>query len=94
MPFVSRDSFHQLNSNNWEPAELHNPINENEPLLRGSLFRSLFEAVNSNVKDIHLLKYLKQAMYLKKKKVVSLNRYIYQELSIIMNLNKPGVRKN
>jgi len=50
MPFVSRDSFHQLNSNNWKPAELHNPINENEPLLRGSLFRSLFAAVNSNVK--------------------------------------------
>ena len=50
MPFVSRDSFHQLNSNNWKPAELQNPINENEPLLRGSLFRSLFAAVNSNVK--------------------------------------------
>ena len=50
MPFVSRDSFHQLNSNNWKPAELHNPINENEPLLRGSLFRPLFAAVNSNVK--------------------------------------------
>jgi hypothetical protein len=87
--------FHQLNSNNWKPAELQNPINENEPLLRGSLFRSLFAAVNSNVKKgQHLLKYLKQAMYLKKKKVASLNRYIYQELSIIMNLNKPGVRKN
>jgi phenylalanyl-tRNA synthetase beta chain len=50
MPFVSRDSFYQLNSNNWKPAELQNPINENEPLLRGSLFRSLFAAVNSNVK--------------------------------------------
>ena len=50
MPFVSRDSFHQLNSNGWQPAELQNPINENEPLLRGSLFRSLFAAVNSNVK--------------------------------------------
>jgi phenylalanyl-tRNA synthetase beta chain len=50
MPFVSRDSFHKLNSNNWKPAELQNPINENEPLLRGSLFRSLFAAVNSNVK--------------------------------------------
>ena len=53
MPFVSRDSFHKLNSNNWKPAELHNPINENEPLLRGSLFRSLFAAVNSNVKKGH-----------------------------------------
>jgi phenylalanyl-tRNA synthetase beta chain len=53
MPFVSRDSFHQLNSNNWKPAELQNPINENEPLLRGSLFRSLFAAVNSNVKKGH-----------------------------------------
>jgi len=50
MPFVSRDSFHQLNSNHWKPAELQNPINENEPLLRGSLFRSIFAAVNSNVK--------------------------------------------
>jgi len=53
MPFVSRESFHQLNSNNWTPAELQNPINENEPLLRGSLFRSLFAAVNSNVKKGH-----------------------------------------
>ena len=53
MPFVSRDSFYQLNSNNWKPAELKNPINENEPLLRGSLFRSLFAAVNSNVKKGH-----------------------------------------
>jgi len=53
MPFVSRDSFHQLNSNDWKPAELQNPINENEPLLRGSLFRSLFVAVNSNIKKGH-----------------------------------------
>ena len=53
MPFVSRDSFHQLNSNNCKPAELQNPINENEPLLRGNLFRSLFAAVNSNVKKGH-----------------------------------------
>jgi len=50
MPFVSRESFHQLNSNGWKSAELQNPINENEPLLRGSLFRSLFAAVNSNIK--------------------------------------------
>ncbi len=34
-------------------AEVQNPINENEPLLRGSLFRSLFAAVNSNVKKGH-----------------------------------------
>ncbi|MDA8613461.1 phenylalanine--tRNA ligase subunit beta [Gammaproteobacteria bacterium] len=54
MPFVSRSSFHQLNSNGWQPAELQNPINENEPLLRGSLFRSLFAAVNSNIKKGHI----------------------------------------
>jgi len=54
MPFVSRSSFHQLNSNGWQPAELQNPINENEPLLRGSLFRSLFVAVNSNIKKGHI----------------------------------------
>ena len=53
MPFVTRDSFHQLNSNDWKPAELQNPINEKEPLLRGSLFRSLFAAVNSNIKKGH-----------------------------------------
>ena len=50
MPFVSKESFQQLNSNDWTAAELHNPINENEPLLRGSLFRALFFAVNANVK--------------------------------------------
>jgi len=54
IPFVSRDSFHLLNSNGWQPAELQNPINENEPLLRGSLFRSLFAAVNSNIKKGHM----------------------------------------
>jgi len=54
MPFVSRDSFHQLNSDGCKPAELQNPINENEPLLRGSLFRSLFSAVNSNIKKGHM----------------------------------------
>jgi len=54
MPFVSRESFHQLNSNGWKSAELQNPINENEPLLRGSLFRSLFAAVNSNIKKGHM----------------------------------------
>ncbi|MDC1013938.1 phenylalanine--tRNA ligase subunit beta [Gammaproteobacteria bacterium] len=54
IPFVSRDSFHLLNSNGWQPAELQNPINEKEPLLRGSLFRSLFAAVNSNIKKGHM----------------------------------------
>ncbi len=50
MPFVSRESFQQLNSNDSTAAELQNPINENEPLLRGNLFRPLFAALNSNVK--------------------------------------------
>tara|TARA_B110000003_G_scaffold184704_1_gene183608 strand:+ start:1 stop:1011 length:1011 start_codon:yes stop_codon:yes gene_type:complete len=50
MPFVSTETFHALNSNDWSPAELLNPINENEPLMRGSLFGSLFSAVNLNVK--------------------------------------------
>jgi len=50
MPFVSKESFQKLNSQDWAAAELHNPINENEPCLRGSLFRSLFSAVNNNVK--------------------------------------------
>ena len=53
MPFVSRESFQQLNSDDWTAAELQNPINENEPLLRGSLFKSLFSAVNNNVKKGH-----------------------------------------
>ncbi|MDA9274282.1 phenylalanine--tRNA ligase subunit beta, partial [Gammaproteobacteria bacterium] len=50
MPFVSTETFHTLNSNEWIPAELSNPINENEPLMRGSLFGSLFSAINLNVK--------------------------------------------
>jgi phenylalanyl-tRNA synthetase beta chain len=50
MPFVSHESFEKFNSNSWVPAELQNPINENESILRGSLFKSLFSAVNSNVK--------------------------------------------
>ena len=50
MPFVSRESFQQLNSDDSTAAELQNPINENEPLLRGNLFRPLFAALNSNVK--------------------------------------------
>ena len=50
MPFVSKESFKQLNSKNWTAAEVQNPINENEPCLRGSLFASLFGAINNNVK--------------------------------------------
>ena len=50
MPFVSKESFQKLNSKNWTAAELQNPINENEPFLRGSLFKSLFSAININVK--------------------------------------------
>ena len=50
MPFLSRESFQQLNSNDSTAAELQNPINENEPLLRGNLFRPLFAALNSNAK--------------------------------------------
>ncbi len=50
MPFVSRESFQELNSDNLTAAELQNPINENEPLLRGNLFSPLFAALNSNVK--------------------------------------------
>ncbi len=50
MPFVSEKSFQQLNSSDWAAAELRNPINENEPFLRGSLFQSLFGAVNKNIK--------------------------------------------
>jgi len=50
MPFVSTETFNALNSNDWSPAELSNPINENEPLMRGSLFGSLFSAVTLNLK--------------------------------------------
>ena len=50
MPFVSKKSFQQLNSKDWTAAELQNPINENEPFLRGSLFTSLFSAINNNIK--------------------------------------------
>ena len=53
MPFVSQESFYKLNPNSWVPAELQNPINENESILRGSLFKPLFRAVNSNVKKGH-----------------------------------------
>ena len=80
MPFVSRESFQQLNSNNLIAAELQNPINESEPLLRGNLFRPLFAAINSNIKkDIHRLKFLKLATYLKKREIASPNHCIYQE---------------
>ncbi len=50
MPFVSKESFQRFNSRNWTAVELQNPINENEPCLRGSLFKSLFSAINTNVK--------------------------------------------
>ena len=32
MPFVSKESFQQLNSDGWTAAELKNPINENESM--------------------------------------------------------------
>ena len=50
MPFVSDITFAQLNHESWKPARLLNPINEDEPLMRGSLFGSLFRAVNANIK--------------------------------------------
>ena len=50
IPFVSEETFIGLNSQSRKPAELLNPINENEPMMRGSLFGSLFNAVNLNVK--------------------------------------------
>lgn len=54
MPFVSKESFQQLNSENWSAAEVQNPINENEPCLRGSLFSSLFSSINRNIKKGYL----------------------------------------
>ena len=50
MPFVSKESFQLLNSHDWTAAELQNPINENEPYLRGRLYRSLLSTVNKNLK--------------------------------------------
>ena len=50
MPFVSEENFTKLNSASRKPAELLNPINENEPMMRGSLFEGLFSAINLNVK--------------------------------------------
>ncbi len=69
MPFVSKESFHQLNSNDWTAAELKNPINENEPFLRGSLFRQLFAAVNTNTKKGYTsLKFFELGNVFKKEK--------------------------
>ena len=50
LPFVSHETYASLVNNSSEPAELINPINESEPLMRGSLFGALFSAVNSNIK--------------------------------------------
>ena len=50
MPFVSEENFMKLNSKPKKPAQLLNPINENEPMMRGSLFEGLFLAINLNVK--------------------------------------------
>ena len=50
MPFVSHETNNSLSSKSFKPVEIANPINENEPLLRGSLFGSLFSAVNYNIK--------------------------------------------
>jgi len=50
MPFVSEENFMKLNSHSRKPAELLNPINENEPMMRNSLFEGLFSAINLNVK--------------------------------------------
>ncbi len=50
IPFVSEENFLGLNSHSKMPAELINPINENEPIMRGSLFGGLFKAVQLNVK--------------------------------------------
>ena len=50
MPFVSEKNFMKLNSGSSKPAELLNPINENEPMMRNSLFEGLFSAININVK--------------------------------------------
>ena len=54
MPFVSEENFMKLNSKTKKPAQLLNPINENEPMMRGSLFEGLFSAINLNVKKGHL----------------------------------------
>ena len=50
MPFVSHETYKNLDTYSYLPAELMNPINENEPLMRGSLFGSLFAAINLNIK--------------------------------------------
>ena len=53
IPFVSEETFSKLNGNSWAPAELLNPINANEPFMRGSLFGALFSAVHLNLKKGH-----------------------------------------
>ncbi len=69
MPFVSIKSFKKLNPKNWTAAELRNPINENEPFLRGSLFWSLFTAVNKNVKKEYTsIKFFEAGNVFKKEK--------------------------
>ena len=50
MPFVSEETFMKLNTHSRKPAELLNPINENEPMMRHNLFDGLFSALNFNVK--------------------------------------------
>ena len=50
IPFVSKKTFDSLNIHSRKPAELLNPINENEPMMRGSLFGSLFNAIYINAK--------------------------------------------
>jgi len=54
IPFVSRDTHSNLVDDSLNPAELINPINEDEPLMRGSLFGALFSSVNSNLKKGYL----------------------------------------
>ena len=52
-PFVSHETYVSLNSKSWAPAEILNPINENEPFMRGSLFGALFSSINQNIKKGH-----------------------------------------
>ena len=53
MPFVSEKNFMKFNFHSNKPVELLNPINENEPIMRHSLFQGLFSAINFNVKKGH-----------------------------------------
>jgi len=50
LPFVSDKTYASLNGDSKKPAKLLNPINENEPNLRGSLFGAIFIALNENLK--------------------------------------------